>query len=324
MPSLGTKTVYAEPGPPYKTAEQMTELCCEPRPKLQCREKVVGDIQPDTSKALENLGLTLDANGRDQNGRLVKLVYKERKNPCGKIVHRYKIEQKNCCDEVEELAWNDEETAKTVTPGGRAYVTVTGGRLPMFVKVRGNGFTLDGYNLRDGWVYGRSFWIYAADFACGYGPITVDDGCSVLKGGIRSTLGGWVYRVLIDSGRQEDQIRAAGARTCGRYVGPLVTGPFRSMFGPYCITDATNSGLGLETRDFAFSRDSFVGGLWGGHGTPETIYIFHPYYPTVPIPAETINPNFGPIECAGGELDGQYVDRFYFWRNRTYIYEWVC
>lgn len=193
MPSLGTKTVYAEPGPPYKTAEQMTELCCEPRPQLQCREKVVGDIQPDMQKALENLGLTLDAQGRDQNGRLVKLVYKERKNPCGKVVHRYKVEQKDCCEEVEPLAIDADRSVSVLAPGTSGNVYFTGGRFPVLVKLRGNGFTLDGYNQRDGWVDGpnRGFTVYAHESACGFAPITLSDGCSVADGGVRSTAGRW-------------------------------------------------------------------------------------------------------------------------------------
>ncbi|MDX9896474.1 MAG: hypothetical protein RBS34_13585 [Desulfofustis sp.] len=193
MPSLGTKTVYAEPGPPYKTAEQMTELCCEPRPKLQCREKVVGDIQPDMQKALENLGLTLDAQGRDQNGRLVKLVYKERKNPCGKIVHRYKVEQKDCCEEVEPLAIDTERSVSVLAPGTHGNVYFSGGRFPVLVKLRGNGFTLDGYNQRDGWIDGpnRGFTVFAHEFACGAAPLTLDDGCSVVRGGLRATTGVW-------------------------------------------------------------------------------------------------------------------------------------
>lgn len=188
---IATETVVAEQGDPCKTAEQMEQICCGPRPKLQCCEEVVGEIQGDTEKALENLGLTLDADGRDQDGRLIEIRWKTRKNPCGKVVHKYDLTPKNCCEEVEELAIDWESSVDVLEPGTRGLVSFTGGRLPVFVKIRGNGFTLDGYNTREAWAHSRSFYVYAHEFACGSGPITLDDGCSVAQGSVRATVGQW-------------------------------------------------------------------------------------------------------------------------------------
>lgn len=188
---IATETVPAEPGSPCRTEAQMTALCCEPKPELPCCEKVVGEIGPDMDKALENLGLELDAHGRDQNGRLVGIAWKARKNPCGKIVQRYDLTGKNCCDEVEPLEFDTANSVSVLAPGTSGIVRFTGGKLPALVKLRGNGFTLDGYSLRDAWVASRAFVVYAHDFACGFAPITLDDGCTTAKGGLRSTAGGW-------------------------------------------------------------------------------------------------------------------------------------
>lgn len=99
----------------------------------------------------------------------------------------------NCCDEVDELAIDTDASVSVLEPGTHGNVYFTGGRFPVRVSVRGNGFTLDGHSQRDGWIDGplRAFTIYAHEFACGTAPITLDDGCTVAKGSVRCTVGRW-------------------------------------------------------------------------------------------------------------------------------------
>jgi hypothetical protein len=99
----------------------------------------------------------------------------------------------NCCDEVEPLVYDKDNSVEVLDQGRSGIVRFIGGRLPAFVKVRGNGFNLDGYSMREGWTYSRSFRVYADSFACGAGPITIDDGCTITEGWIRSATGIWVF-----------------------------------------------------------------------------------------------------------------------------------
>ena len=111
---------------------------------------------------------------------------------CGTKYEETKIVQHNCCDEVEPMAWDTETSGDVVAPGSRVLVGVTGGHAPYHWSVRGQGFSLDGATLRDGTTDTNYVWIYASDLACGYCPIEVNDGCSIVNDGIKSTDGEWV------------------------------------------------------------------------------------------------------------------------------------
>ncbi|MCB2217991.1 MAG: hypothetical protein KQH59_18165 [Desulfobulbaceae bacterium] len=189
---INTRYVEAPPGKPWKTADEMTELCCEPTGELQCEEEKIGVYNgPTDEEILAKLGITLDANGRDQNGRRIRIKRRERSQPCGKIIRRYKVKQLDCCEEVAELVYDAENSVDILSPGTSGIVRFTGGRLPVTVQVRGNGFSLDNYNQRDGLAYSRAFRVYAHEFACGTAPITLRDGCTVAAGEVRSTVGEW-------------------------------------------------------------------------------------------------------------------------------------
>ncbi len=189
---INTRYVEAPPGEPWKTADEMTELCCEPTGELQCEEEKIGVYNgPTDEEILAKLGITIDANGRDQDGRRIRIKRRERSQPCGKIIRRYKVEQLDCCEEVAELVYDADNSVDILSPGTSGVVRFTGGRLPVTVQVRGNGFSLDGYNQRDGLAYSRAFWVYAHEMACGQAPINIDDGCTVVQGSVRSTVGRW-------------------------------------------------------------------------------------------------------------------------------------
>lgn len=190
---LETVTRY-EDKPDYKTAEQMTDNCCVDKPALPCREKMLSQQWGGYSVEhfLAKHGIVLDQYGRDAGGRYVEVRDVARKNPCGEEITRYQVEQKACCDFIEPMEWDFDNSAEVVAPGGMALVRVLGGAAPYRVSVRGEGFTLDGYRQRDGVYSTPAFWVFAESYSCGWCPIEVNDGCSIVRGGIRSTLGQWV------------------------------------------------------------------------------------------------------------------------------------
>jgi len=194
MKLIGTEIRLAEKsGAPCRTAAQMTEICCDDAPELICCEKVTNTAWSGYSRdeVLEHLGISLDASGRDAAGRLTEIRFKERTRPCGYAVNKYDLTPNNCCDEVAALSYDTDNSVDILAPDTSGLVRFTGGRLPALVTVRGNGFTLDGYNVREAWAYSRAFRVYANQYACGTAPITINDGCSVTAGSVRATVGRW-------------------------------------------------------------------------------------------------------------------------------------
>lgn len=116
---------------------------------------------------------------------------------CGKIYYEQKVNRRPCCDEVEPMAWDSDFSVEILAPGTRGIVGVIGGRPPYSWSIRGTGFALNAEGtIRDGVSNDSRIWVYAGPDACGTAQITVDDGCSVVSGLIRATVGRWglVYR----------------------------------------------------------------------------------------------------------------------------------
>jgi len=110
---------------------------------------------------------------------------------CGNIVTSMRMNALTCCDFVEPLVWDTDNSAEVIADNSSGIVRVTGGKLPLTVSVRGNGFWLDGArSIRDGIVDGQIIRIYTSD-ACGVCEITISDGCSDVVGGVRATNGQW-------------------------------------------------------------------------------------------------------------------------------------
>ncbi len=192
---IKTETRFPDPLPgPYKTVAEMTELCCEETGAVQCRELVTDRQWPgySTEEVLEELGIELDGQGFDQEGRRVVIRFKARTRPCGKAVTRYRFEQKNCCEEVAPLVYDNTSSVSVLAPETDGVVYAVGGKSPYIWRVRGNGFSFDGYNDRN--VQTELPWVrvYAHESACGTAPITVTDGCTTAAGAVRSTEGRWV------------------------------------------------------------------------------------------------------------------------------------
>jgi hypothetical protein len=120
--------------------------------------------------------------------------------PCGKKYETWKGKN-NCCDFVEPMAWDDSISVEVLAPETRGIVGVTGGAPPYHWSVRGEGFALNEQgNLRDGFTDTPYVWIYALHNACGFAPIEVTDGCSIVNDRVRSTVGEWVPRMNSDGG----------------------------------------------------------------------------------------------------------------------------
>lgn len=196
-------TTY-EPVPPPDPmiAEEILDLCCTEVPFDPCAkvgkvsvyqgaEQEDWDFDPD-----EELRRAQAEEAWKNSGRRIVSVSTEgvgnrSGKPCGKKYETWDGHN-NCCDFVEPMAWDAETSTEVLAPGTRGIVGVTGGAPPYHWSVRGNGFSLDGYNLRDGWTDTPYTWIYAHDFACGTAPIEVTDGCSTINAAIYSSVGEWV------------------------------------------------------------------------------------------------------------------------------------
>ncbi|MCB2218050.1 MAG: hypothetical protein KQH59_18465 [Desulfobulbaceae bacterium] len=178
------------------TEEEQLDQCCEEVSVDECAD--VGKVSRFISRDQEEWDFDPDALAAEyeqQYGKRflgVELHAVGPQGDCGVKEERWEG-RLNCCDEVEPLVYDFDDSADVLVPGTSGVIRFTGGRLPVLVSVRGNGFSLDGYNQRDGWVDGptRAFRVYAHDFACGTCPITLSDGCSVDSGEVRATVGQW-------------------------------------------------------------------------------------------------------------------------------------
>jgi hypothetical protein len=193
---ISTEIEYSELSESEKfTAEEQIDQCCEEVSVDECAD--VGKVSPYVSADQEDWDFDPDeitAQYKKTYGEKflgVELIAVGPEGNCGEK-HETWEGRLDCCDEVDEIVFDWDSSVEVLEPGSSGIVSFTGGRLPALVKIRGNGFSLDGYSLRDAWTYSRSFRVYAHEIACGFAPITIDDGCTVAQGGVRSSLGEWV------------------------------------------------------------------------------------------------------------------------------------
>ncbi|MFZ3049008.1 MAG: hypothetical protein WA151_24080, partial [Desulfatirhabdiaceae bacterium] len=150
---------------------------------------------------------------------------------CGTRYEKTKILQHNCCDEVEPMAWDTDTSAEVLAPGTSGIVGVTGGSGQYHWSVRGVDVWLDpAHTLRDGVTKTGYTMIYTGPNFCGFSPIEVADGCSIVNHGVRSTVGKWV---LIASRHELTPCIISGDAT--NYIGDTSTGApkFEKIFGKY-------------------------------------------------------------------------------------------
>lgn len=163
------------------------EKCCEPWPffwKLmpKCKKIVV----PYTGTDKE--AFDRDDYPEGTNFIPVSATYTH----CGEHTTEQIVHAEDCCDEISDLLWNYDSSAEVVGQGSKCTVYVTGGKLPITVKVRGSGFYLDArHTIRDATLETRIITLHTNDDACGTCQVYVTDGCSSVNGAVRCTVGAW-------------------------------------------------------------------------------------------------------------------------------------
>jgi len=196
MPRILETVTHYQTKLPCKTAGQMEGLCCEPTAALLCCEETEKQWAGYTeAEILEHLGISLDEQGRDGQGRYVNIELEPRTKPCGERVTSYDLSGYACCDGVEPIVWDEDNSVRVIPDMSHGVVVFTGGRLPFNVSVRGSGFYLDTNNTRDAVINGRNIAIYTST-ACGTARITISDGCSTAVAFVRSTNGHWTEGCL--------------------------------------------------------------------------------------------------------------------------------
>lgn len=193
---VDTVIEYVVIGEPWMTPAQVVSLCCDSVEIPECEEKTEPWGGYSQKEILEQLGITLDDEGRDGDGNYVEVML--RKPPsgtCGDQVTRVEKNQLRCCDYVDPLVWDYDKTGDVMGQSGSMFIFIDGGRAPFEVKVRGNGFYLDeNYSVTNAILDGMPFEIFTTPAACGSCAITVKDGCTDVKESIRSTVGRWEAR----------------------------------------------------------------------------------------------------------------------------------
>jgi hypothetical protein len=313
---IETITHVDELKPACKTAAEMENICCEPTGALQCC--VEGDPVWDgysQDEILEHLGIVLDDDGRDAQGRFVNIEMAPRVHPCGEKRLTYDLSGQNCCDQVDPLVVDEENSAAVVADMSAAFISVTGGRAPFLVSVRGSGFFLDqARTVKDGYVESRSIRVFTGN-ACGPARVRVSDGCSAVYGDLRSVNGRWseiINQFEPPEGRYALAV-SSGLWPCSFFDTPL-SKSFRSTWGRYSL-----SPTGEDTMVFHFLHESSIHGLWGGPGY--TVSHTDQRYPHVEVP---IFYSFFVGSCFGA---GETTDPspVYYNLNGIYsLYEFIC
>jgi hypothetical protein len=188
---LNTITEYIEPSDLFTEQEQLDQ-CCEEVSADPCVE--VGKSESYVSADIADLDLEKLLNeARAKHPGIyivdVKVVDVGPKGDCGTKYTDWEG-RLNCCDEVEPLAWDSENSVDVIADMSSGVIVVTGGRPPFEISIRGSGFYLDQKGARDGFVDGRNIKVYTST-ACGTCTVNISDGCSAVAGSVRSVNGRW-------------------------------------------------------------------------------------------------------------------------------------
>ena len=191
---------YREAVPPSDilSPEDILRICCKPTPVDECSE--VGRLSPYEGADAEHRDFdeqeALDQARAENPGKRIISVRTEGignrpGQPCGTKYEDW-TGALNCCEFVEPMVWDAANSVEVLADHTDGWVFVTGGTRPYHWSIRGQGFTFDGWNMRDAITDVPYIRVYAGQFACGTAPIEVTDGCSVVKSSIRSANGQWV------------------------------------------------------------------------------------------------------------------------------------
>lgn len=315
MRIINTHSEAVPPDNPM-TAEEIVDLCCEEVPFDPCAN--VGRVSPYTGAEMEDWNFDPAeelAKAQADNPRIISVSTEGIGNrpgePCGKKYESWEGKN-NCCDLVEPMSWDDENSAEVIEPGSRVIVGITGGKPPFYVSVRGEGFTLDGYRIRDGWTDTRLFWVYATGFACGWCPITVSDGCSEVRGGLRSTLGEWVALY-------QDLWNTTGL--------PISLCPFSMSNDDFIPSDGGSPYWEKTSGKYKLSQTSAIQQCGFSCVYPDVSSCFHVNCTPNPYPdrRESIVANFADVvpHSSTSYSDWFYDSEYCFW-EKLYAGGWPC
>ncbi len=132
------------------------------------------------------------AHYRNMYGSKVKFIPRgARQGYCGEHSKHQQVTQRDCCEGVETIVWDDEESVQVLADYTSGEVFVIGGKAPYSWEVRGDGFyTNSTYTKRDVITNDRSMRVYTEN-ACGTCTIYVTDGCSSTTGIVVAADGVW-------------------------------------------------------------------------------------------------------------------------------------
>lgn len=134
---------------------------------------------------------TIDRLTREHDGPIEFIaVGPDGPDGCGKFYYRQTVKPKNCCDEVEPLYFDDDQTADVLPAGGSIYLFASGGIPPYTFTTSSNATSFPD---------GRKTWttdypvalLEAGPTFCGLTAVSVTDGCTTDTVEIRSDLGSW-------------------------------------------------------------------------------------------------------------------------------------
>lgn len=196
---LETHTEWVDPSNLFTTKEQIDQ-CCEPVETDVCadvgrEEEWHGRAPEEAGWSEEDLLIQYQAKYPDKKILGMRVESVGTAGACGKKYTEWD-DRLDCCDQVIPLEVNDEDSVEIIADYSTGMIYVTGGRLPLRVKVSGHGFYVansqnpaDG--LRDAEVWGRVIPIKTLD-ACGVGLYVIDDGCTTASHSVRAPAGQWV------------------------------------------------------------------------------------------------------------------------------------
>lgn len=183
----------AVPPDPWVSAEELADACCGSTPVPPCETIVEPWKGYTVAEVLEELGIELDADGRNADGDLVEIrLVRPKSGICGEKETTYVIVPQNCCDGVSALAWDTGLSVTVLAPESGGVVGVTGGKGPYVWKLTGSGVTFD-HGLREISTPLKNVWLTTGPSFCGSAVITVTDVCgNSATGYVKSTVGQWV------------------------------------------------------------------------------------------------------------------------------------
>jgi len=152
--------------------------CCEPPtgPLPTCQERKAIDYG---GRGITN-GADYYKNNAFANESVSVVPVSPKNGICGEITTKYEIPDRDCCDDpfYTDLEFWEEACVEVLPDYSYGVVFWTGGKSPVTVSIRGDGFYANGdYTKTTVKVEGNSAFVFSED-ACGICDVIIEDGCS--------------------------------------------------------------------------------------------------------------------------------------------------